>query len=147
MERDFENRQVQEEKDATAIQSRQDEDNTTVNSINSVCRDIKDEVENAHKENQEDNDTLGRHDIKDVQSPRPHTDSSGTSSSSLDHSVSDQKEKDNCAVSDIVQERVKEETKNIVTKDHEICPSGETNQDETGQFVRKCSQGFGFFVS
>lgn len=147
VERDSENRLVQEEEDATAIQSRQDEDNTTVNSINSVCKDIKDEVENAHKENQEDNDTLGRHDIKDVQSPRPHTDSSGTSSSSLDHSVSDQKEKDNCAVSDIVQERVKEETKNIVTKDHEICPSGETNQDETGQFVRKCSQGFGFFVS
>jgi len=143
VERDSGNRLVQEEKDSTAIQSRQDEGNT----INSVCKDMKDEVVNSQKELRVDNDTLDRHDNKNDHPQRPHTDPAGTSSSSLAPSVSDQKEQDNCAVSDIVQERVKEETKNIVAKDHEICVSGVTNQDEAGQFVRKCSQGFGFFVS
>ena len=144
VERDSENKQVQEEKNVEAIQTRQDgRDNT----INSVCKDIKDAVVNTPKENQEDNDTLGTHDVKNVQSPRPHTDPAESSSSSPAHSVFDQREQDDSAVSDIVQERVEQETKNIVTKDHEICESGVANQDEAGQFVRKCSQGFGFFVS
>ena len=52
-----------------------------------------------------------------------------------------------CAGSNNVQEdREDEETNNIVDEDH-IYESGEINPDDAGQFVRKCSQGFGFFVS
>ena len=53
-----------------------------------------------------------------------------------------------CAGSNNVQEdREDEETNNIVDEDHSIYESGEINPDDAGQFVRKCSQGFGFFVS
>ena len=46
------------------------------------------------------------------------------------------------SVSDIAQEIGDENTNNIVDED-----PNEIDKDEAGQFVRKCSQGFGFFVS
>ena len=39
------------------------------------------------------------------------------------------------------------EMNNIIDEDHSVNESGEINPDDAGQFVRKCSQGFGFFVS
>ena len=88
-----------------------------------------------------------------VQSPGGQTDESnhaGIFSIPPLESISDSHEEGEatCAGSNNVQEdREDEETNNIVDEDHSIYESGEINPDDAGQFVRKCSQGFGFFVS
>lgn len=139
---------LQEEKNATITHSGNDEDSSS-----NECKEKQDEVVNTHVELPGDNVTLDSNDNKNSLSPLAQTDGTdpaGTSSSPQVTSVLNSlEEHDISSASDISQKRVEEEkeTSNVDVKDDTSCESGEINQDEAGQFVRKCSQGFGFFVS
>ena len=88
-----------------------------------------------------------------VQSPGGRTDKSDpevTFSNSTHNNISDCHEKGEATFAgskNVQEERVDKEMNNIIDDDHSVNESGEINPDDAGQFVRKCSQGFGFFVS
>ena len=137
---------LQEEKNATITHSGNDEDSSS-----KVGQEKQDEVVKTHVELPGENVTLDSNDNKNILSPRTQTDGTdpaGTSSSPQVTSVLDSHEEhDICSGFDDPPKRVEEETNTADVKDNTRCESSEINQDQAGQFVRKCSQGFGFFVS
>jgi len=129
--------ELEQDQDHLELEEEEAAANVTDSSID-VGKETQDEVVNGNN---------------NVQSPGGRTDKSdpaGTFSNPTHNNISDCHDKGEAIFSgskNTQEERVDGETNNIIDEDYSVNESGEINPEDAGQFVRKCSQGFGFFVS